>query len=260
MKKIIFCDMDGTIIDSNGVRHPKDKEMIQRLRDAGHYFAFCTGRNEQEAAMIIDAFGFPYDFLVLNNGAHIVDHQGNDLFKKQVPGDVGKEIIQYCLDYENMKIFFYNGKHTVGLVNGKTCLHEYNGYFETDLYDFNEEYKKMNAFDIIALAQTDGEINHILEIQHHIKQNYGIAALGTLNVIYLDITAADCSKGTGITTLCDLLNEDLETYCIGDSFNDISMFKVAHNPYSFKHVDEVITQHSKKQVDFVYELLEDMLK
>ncbi|MGN1386024.1 MAG: HAD-IIB family hydrolase [Bacillus sp. (in: firmicutes)] len=259
MKKIIFSDMDGTIVDYNGVRHPKDKEMIQKLREAGHYFAFCTGRNEKEAQVLIDTYDFPYDFLVLNNGAHIVDQQGKDMFRKQVPGDVGKDIIQHCLNYDNMKISFYNGQHTIGSVKGKTCILGPNGFVETDLYNFNEEYQKMNAFDIIALVQLDKEINHILDIQNHIKEKHGAIALGTLNTIYMDITVADCSKGTGITTLCGLLNENLETYCIGDSFNDISMFKVADYPYSFKHVDEQITKHSKKQVDFVYELLEDAL-
>ncbi|MBD3107234.1 HAD family phosphatase [Bacillus sp. AGMB 02131] len=259
MKKIIFSDMDGTIVDYKGVRHPRDKEMIQKLRENGHYFAFCTGRNEKEAQVLIDTYGFPYDFLVLNNGAHIVNQQGKDLFREQVPGNIGKEIIQHCLNYENMNISFYNGKHTIGLVNGKTCLFHLHGFVETDLYNFHEEYPKMNEFDIIALAQNDKKINHILNIQNHIKEMYGEIALGTLNTIYLDITAANCSKGTGITTLCNLLNEDLQTYCIGDSFNDISMFKVADHPYSFKHVDDEIKKHSKKQVNFVYELLEDAL-
>lgn len=49
MKKILFCDMDGTIIDLDGLLYPPDKEKVEKLHQAGHLFAFNTGRNYEEA-------------------------------------------------------------------------------------------------------------------------------------------------------------------------------------------------------------------
>ena len=31
MKKILFCDMDGTIIDLDGLLYPPDKEKVEKL-------------------------------------------------------------------------------------------------------------------------------------------------------------------------------------------------------------------------------------
>ena len=53
----------------------QDQQAISKLRKEGHYFVFCTGRNLQETKAI--AHLFEYDYMVLNNGAMIVDKNEN---------------------------------------------------------------------------------------------------------------------------------------------------------------------------------------
>ena len=81
MIKMLFSDMDGTIIDFNEMKHEHDKEMLEELKKQGHLIAFNTGRNFQEAYYCIDRHHFPYDYLILNNGAHIVNKEGKVLGK-----------------------------------------------------------------------------------------------------------------------------------------------------------------------------------
>ena len=73
MKKILFCDMDGTIINESGLLYSKDKEMIKRFRDAGNIFVFNTGRNIEEVRGEINKHDLAYDYLILNNGAQIMN-------------------------------------------------------------------------------------------------------------------------------------------------------------------------------------------
>lgn len=260
MKKILFSDMDGTVIDLEDVKHPRDKEMIEKLQQAGHIVAFNTGRNEQQALFCITKHHFTYDYLVLNNGAHILDKHGCELFKKVIPGDVGKAIIEYCLPIENLWIFFYSGDRTFGYYNGQTYEHTVQGAIHLPEYDFIKEYQKVTEFDIIAVNQDDQQIDVLKEIQKYIEEQFGEVARGCLNLHYLDITASSCSKGSGVEALKELLKEKVETYCIGDSFNDISMFKACDHAYTFKHVNHDIAKYTDKQVQYVYEVIEDMLK
>lgn len=260
MKKILFSDMDGTIINLMDVKHPQDKEMLHTLQEHGHLVAFNTGRNFQEALFCINRHGFPYDYLVLNNGAHIVDNNGKEIFKKVIPGTIGKQIIEHCMKVPDLWIFYYNGDRTFGYLNGETYEHGMNGSVVLPEYDFIEEYKKVSEFDIIAINQVDENIDKLLEIQEYIAEHFNGYAAGCLNVRYLDITAANCSKGSGVMALKELLGGDLESYCIGDSFNDISMFEASDHSYTFHHVNKDIYQHVDKQVDYVYEVVEDMLK
>ena len=122
-----------------------------------------------------------------------------------------------------------------------------------------EKFMMFVEFDIIAVHQVDEGDRDILKIQKYIQDNFSQYAVGTLNTHYLDITASGCSKGTGITVLKELLNEKVETYCIGDSFNDISMFEVSDHAYTFQHVSSTIYQHADKKVNYVYDVIDDML-
>lgn len=259
MKKILFSDMDGTIIEKDEIIDIRDGKMLEELRLQGHLVAFNTGRNEEEAHFCLDKHLFPYDYLVLNNGAHIVDKDGHEVFKKVIPAHVGRKMIEYCLNYKDLFIHFYNGGRTLGYCNGKTYVHSDEGNKEIHDVQFLEEYLKADSFDIIAVYQVNEDIDKALIIQKYIQENFGEYAEGCLNTHYLDITASGCTKGSGMTTLKNILG-DVETYCIGDSYNDISMFKVADHAYTFHRVDKEISQYASSQVDFVYEVVEDMLK
>ena len=110
MKKILFCDMDGTIIDLDGLLYPRIKRKWKSYIQAGHLFAFNTGRNYEEALRSTDKLDLYYDYLVLNNGAHIVDRNDQELFKRVISKQAGIDIIEHCLKYDDMWIYFYDGK------------------------------------------------------------------------------------------------------------------------------------------------------
>ncbi len=44
MKKIIFLDVDGTLIDTKQEMADSSKEAIRKARENGHYVVICTGR------------------------------------------------------------------------------------------------------------------------------------------------------------------------------------------------------------------------
>lgn len=257
--KILFSDMDGTIINQEGILHDNDRILMHELQQLGHKVVFNTGRNYQEALFVLNKHAFPYDYLVLNNGAHIVDKAGKELFKKHIPEQVGKGIIEHCLTYPEVWTFFYTGEKTIGYFNGKTYEHTSDGINENKAINFIEEYQKMGDFNIIALNQDNHEVDYLLKIQEFITKTYGQEAAGCLNTEYLDITAAGCTKGTGVEKLTKGLGQDIESYCIGDSFNDISMFETANYAYTFHHVNTEISKYTDKQVAYVHELISDML-
>ncbi|MDD8048345.1 MAG: HAD hydrolase family protein [Thomasclavelia sp.] len=72
------------------------------------------------------------------------------------------------------------------------------------------------------------------------------------------VTASGCNKGSGLKHLCEILG-NVQSYAIGDSTNDITMFEAASNAYTFNRVEEDIKAYTDKQVDYVYEVIEDMI-
>lgn len=49
-------------------------------------------------------------------------------------------------------------------------------------------------------------------------------------------------------------------YTVGDSLNDISMFKITNNSYTFNAAEEVVKPHANNIVDYVYEVIDDIIK
>ena len=95
MKKILFSDIDGTIAKDNLPITYKDQEAVKKLRTQGHYFSFCTGRNIQETKLVTPYF--EYDYLVLNNGAMIVDQNDQVLYRKQIKMKLLKKYLKKAI-------------------------------------------------------------------------------------------------------------------------------------------------------------------
>ena len=209
MKKILFSDIDGTIAKDNLPITYKDQEAVKKLRTQGHYFSFCTGRNIQETKLVTPHF--EYDYLVLNNGAMIVDQNDQVLYRKQIKNEIAKEILKESYQkYPYLNFTFFDGQQTYGYINQKTCILTENGYQEI-AGDFLEILDHtQDDIDIVCAFHPQEKLDEILEIQKQIHQKYvGIHA--TLNVVYLDITV-DCTKGSGLKKLCSLLDQEVISY------------------------------------------------
>lgn len=73
MKKAIFLDIDGTLIDCfNGMTEisPKVKTVIRSLQSKGDYVFIATGRPYAFLSQAILEFGF--DGFILANGAQVI--------------------------------------------------------------------------------------------------------------------------------------------------------------------------------------------
>lgn len=71
--------------------------------------------------------------------------------------------------------------------------------------------------------------------------------LGGVNAI--DVVKRGCSKGNGILEITKLISD--ETAGIGDSYNDLEMFKVVNQSFTFKTSPKDIQQQTRYTVSSV---------
>ena len=64
--KIIFFDIDGTLIYNHGKITNKVMEAIYKVRDNGHYVFLCTGRNRIGVSELMDLNCFDYVYLTID--------------------------------------------------------------------------------------------------------------------------------------------------------------------------------------------------
>ena len=251
MKKIVFCDLDGTLVEKNELI---EEGIVARIREfqKDNLFVINTGRNIEEARSLINKVKLPFDYMILNNGAHIIDGACNDLLKNVIDLDTGLEVLKLILSYDNLEAAFYNGDKTYIYQDGATLILQ-DGEFVEVAVDFWQTAKNSPNFEIINCNQGDRGLQTVYEVIARLEQ-FDVSC--NLNDIYLDISFKGATKGFGAKTLMEMLDFKGISYGIGDSYNDLSMFENVDHGATFHHCLDQIKDKADFLVATVSELLE----
>ncbi len=106
--------------------------------------------------------------------------------------------------------------------------------------------KLISTPKILGLCDPD-KIDSIITV---LKEEFKNLEISKSKPFFIEITLKDITKGEALLSLNKLLNVELEnTYCFGDSDNDISMFDLNINKIAVANANDNI----KKKADFICE-------
>lgn len=242
MSKILFSDFDGTIYFKDGF-HQKDIEAIQAFQEEGNKFALCTGRPLGGVFDLIKGKVNP-DYYVLCTGGLVLDKDYQVVYGQEIPFELVKEV---CEKYEKETII------------GPHCLDKDYLYFANvpngapafiKQFDSIDEFKnrKIYSFSLIESIRAK-------EITDEINRDYPLLH-AFQNVDSIDVVKKGCSKGQGILRLKELITE--KTAGIGDSYNDLEMFKVVDYSFTFETSPQDIQQQTTYVISSVKEAIEKL--
>lgn len=92
MQKIVFLDIDGTLIGTDGIVPPSALTACREARRQGHLLYICSGRPHGIISDSIIAIGF--DGIISSGGAHI-ETGGAVIFDAYMPEELVKAIAAY---------------------------------------------------------------------------------------------------------------------------------------------------------------------
>ncbi len=219
MRKVLFFDVDGTLVD--GKTHTVADSTIEALKKAqekGHLLFVNTGRAK---SFIPDSLKeIPFDGYVYSCGAHIEFH-GETLMEKYVgPADVNyiRELMLDCNiqgTFEGPEYcYFYEGKPLYD--NLRDFMTMYDRDYHNDrksIYDRNMQVNKLTTF--YTECSDPDTFRMALEGKYQLIENGN----GFIEILPLPYT-----KATAIEYLMDYLHvKKEECFVFGDSPNDIEM-------------------------------------
>ena len=229
MKKLIFFDIDGTII-TEGTRH-SDRYIPQscirtigQLQEGGHLCFVNTGRSYAEIDPSIRAL--PFDGYVCGCGTYIL-YQGEELFARHMEYSLGNAIIA---DMEACRLEW--------LLEGCTSIYYSTTPYRTRIGDFQAEHRALipDAFQSIspdAAGNVDFDKFCICLGEGHDFDTFRQKYQDSLTFIdrgqgFYEIMTQGCSKASGIRFLEEYFRIPHEdTIAIGDSTNDLPMLEYA---------------------------------
>ncbi len=227
-KKLIFFDIDGTIVTETGDLSERFipssfQTALKKLQKNGHLCFINTGRSYAEVDKKIRLL--PFDGLICGCGSYIM-HNDRILFHKTLPDDLKKSILcdveKYHLEWllEGTRYVYYSTR-------------QYNTYIGSLMQDHlalvPDAVKRIDPDTVSAEDSPDfdklciclGEGNHFDEFHEKYKDMLTFIDRG--NQFY-EITPLHVSKASGIRFLEDYFHLDRkDTISIGDSTNDLPM-------------------------------------
>jgi Cof subfamily protein (haloacid dehalogenase superfamily) len=232
--KIVFFDIDGTLLDEEKKVPADTVEAIRRLQEKGVETVIATGRAPYFFQPLAKQLGITS--YVSLNGAYVV-HQGKPVYKRVIaPTDLellveaaGKN--GHPLVFEGAEAFYSNAESHPRVFTSVSSL-------KVDQPGYDPEFwKKEDIFQVFLHNMVDEE---------HLYEN----AVPNLRMIRwhehaMDVLPASGSKGEGIAKLLEYLElSPSEAVAFGDGLNDIEMLVEAGLGIAMGNSHEEVKPHA----------------
>lgn len=260
--KFLACDLDGTLVITEECFIIEENiNAVKKLRKNGHKFIISTGRDLHGLKEIIkNNPKLEFDYLVLCNGALVLDSNFNEIYKNTLSHDTVKSVYDNFYHEEDLAMYVtYNEDSSVFYRGTGLEFKDFLGSFknknnEDTVFSKEREY---NLISIFSLSKNIINAENVKDgLIAHLGKDFGVFR----NQAFVDIVAKDCSKGSAIKRILEIENWKTENlYAIGDSFNDISMFAITQNSFTFNHAEDGVKSVANHAVDFVHECIESIL-
>lgn len=255
-KKIIFIDVDGTLVGFNGEgEYIPDSaiEAVHQARANGHKVYLCTGRSKGELYDYIMEVGFDG---VVGAAGGFVETDGKMIFHKPLSPETVTEMVDFFktngvmyylesnagLFCDRKAIAAFAGKYFPGMPLDKGFFGAMKDVSLVDICDVNKVTFMSDTLTYDQIAE------HFGKDYGMVKMSYGPGLENSGEIAHLGI-----NKATAIELLLDYLHADrADTYAFGDSMNDTEMMHCVHTAIAMGNARDGL----KEIADYVTDDLE----
>lgn len=252
MKKIIFLDVDGTLVNDNGIVPLSAEEAVKKAREKGHEIFLCTGRSLAEIYPHILDIGF--DGIIAAGGGY-VEYRNKTLFHETINNSYLVEAVDF---FEKNSIDFYLESNeglyasTHMIKNLKAIISNYPvknqkekdemelgfGHFFDALIE--NRYKTLRDVNKIVFLGSKTPFDKIKELfEDKFTVHYMTVPMFGENGGELSIKGI--SKSSSIKLLLDHLGAKQEnTFAYGDGMNDYDMLLFADKGIAMGNAKEAL--------------------
>ena len=276
-RRLISTDLDGTIV-FNGSIPLRDREAMARWRAAGNLLVINTGRSVSALEHVVVPMGLEFDNAILYTGAAVVDENIRVRRSTALPPGVVEDILDFVEGAPGVTVF------TTGL-DEDLLIYDTIGSGSELLTLFRPATRReLDGREVIGVPMrfTDSEMASRTET--YLRRRWEGQAVGFRNQDFIDVVPASASKGEGLRQLVASLSESpaqapasdladdssasgeaeppvepIETWSIGDSWNDISMHQAADHSYALPWSPPEVVEQCDGTVSSLADLIDSLM-
>ncbi|WP_111901826.1 MULTISPECIES: HAD family hydrolase [Bacillus cereus group] len=252
MIKLFVSDLDDTLVYNVSHIHKEDEKALCWLAEKGTNICFASGRFTHRIHDAVKEFTFPYYTTGLN-GATMLLPNGQVFHESKFNNGVAQEIYRYIHEKGLADIVCAKEQRYTKKKNENHYVFEkYMGVHIAEIEALEEEFgKTVHPAKLFVYGETEKieVLDQELREVFHEQAEIFISGKG-----YVDIMPVGVSKGNALKRLMEHLKiEAHEVACIGDSFNDISMFSVTPHSFTLHHAHPYVKEKAGHVVRSVEE-------
>ena len=291
-RRLISTDLDGTIV-FNGTISLRDREAMARWRAAGNLLVINTGRSVSALEHVVVPMGLEVDNAILYTGAAIVDEDIRVQCSTALPAGVVEDILDFVEGAPGVTVF------TTGLDEDLLIYDTIGSGSELLTLFRPATRRELDGREVIGVPMRFTDPEMAARTETYLHRRWEGQAAGFRNQDFIDVVPASASKGEGLRRLVASLVEPpagetdgrtgegasgtgmageaaageaseapvggsgqlepVETWSIGDSWNDISMHAAADHSYALPWSPPEVVAQCDGTVSSLADLIDSLM-
>lgn len=291
-RRLISTDLDGTIV-FNGTISLRDREAMARWRAAGNLLVINTGRSVSALEHVVVPMGLEFDNAILYTGAAIVDEDIRVRYSTALPAGVVEDILDFVEGAPGVTVF------TTGLDEDLLIYDTIGSGSELLTLFRPATRRELDGREVIGVPMRFTDPEMAARTETYLHRRWEGQAVGFRNQDFIDVVPASASKGEGLRRLVASLAEPpagevagaagkgasngaegadealsggsvglgvgsgqlepVETWSIGDSWNDISMHQAADHSYALPWSPPEVVAQCDGTVSSLADLIDSLM-
>ncbi len=264
-RKLIFLDIDGTILIPGKVVRREVIEGLRKTRNRGHQIFICTGRAVSVLPAELD--DLTWDGVIASAGSDIWIH-GQNVYRgslevgqiRKACGLLEKMGAVYVLEgYDHMYVCGFGRKLLLDQISPEDINPEMARWRQ-----FFRQKKNVRSYEEWEPEQTPiPKVTFMLwgkkkleQLEAELRNDFYMALFQTESGDFFngELISLKDNKGTAIRRTADLLNADIkDTIAFGDSMNDYQMIEAAEVGVAMGNADEKVKEIADRVCESVEE-------
>ncbi len=262
--KIVFVDIDDTLVLLDQAVGKKTKEVMTKLKDKGIMVVVDTGRHLSYAIEKSKEANLS-NYVISSNGSEIYDYNKKEIIRTcNLPKKIVKEIYLYAKEHE-MEIYLNTIEKRFATLPGEniTSIENIDTILEKEQINqiviTSTNYERM--ITIPNLFKEKFPSIHIVHSSSELVER----KRGKNIEYYHDIVFNHITKATGIVELLDYLKiKKEEAIAIGNGYDDIPMIDVVEKSFAVSNACDTLKRSVERIIpsareEGVAKLLEELL-
>ncbi|XP_078428501.1 haloacid dehalogenase-like hydrolase family protein isoform X2 [Wolffia australiana] len=243
----IFCDMDGTLLNSKSRVSSKNVEALKEASSKGVNIIIATGKTRPAVINVLKkadltgkhGIGSEYAPGVFLQGLLIYGRQGREISRRNLDHNVCREAFLYSLERKIPLVAFSQDRCFTPFDDPLVeALHSVYHEPRAEVAPSIDHLLSMAEIQKLLFFDTPDGVSNILR-PHWAEATKGRAGVVQAQADMLEIVPPQTSKGTGVRMLLDHLNvHPEEIMAIGDGENDVEMLQLASFSVALKNGSE----------------------